>query len=211
MSVPTSRSSQNGSAGGGSKMNSPQITGALTAAQIASLNSGANYGPPAGAAFPDGPFTVASGTAVDVSGGPDATSTTGFVLLLTTETLSALAGQSIALKFANLAPITITAANFFSSSAEGFPSGISGIANGAVNNIKFDASDSQHAAVVIDFGSALVKGADLGAVTITSPINLRIDVFGENGGIGGHIVDNAANSGGEGITGALLPQTASFS
>ena len=51
------------------------------------------------------------------------------------------------------------------------------IANGTVNGIGFPTA--LHAAADITFSGPLVKNADLGTVTITSPINLRVDVFGD--------------------------------
>src|SRR6516162_1988957 len=42
-----------------------------TAAQVAALNgTGATYGPPSNATFPDGAFTVGSGTSATLSAGP---------------------------------------------------------------------------------------------------------------------------------------------
>jgi hypothetical protein len=51
----------------------------------------------------------------------------------------------------------------------------------------------------------LVKDAVLGDVTITSPINLRVDVFGDNSSTG-LIVGNAANSGAEGVSPVPIPE-----
>jgi hypothetical protein len=91
-----------------------------------------------------------------------------------------------------------------STAAAGFPDSIPGIANGSVNGISFPSA--QHAAVLLDFGEALAKNTVLGNVSITSPIDLRVDVFGENGGHA--LLGNAANSGGEGIHG--LPYAATL-
>jgi hypothetical protein len=44
--------------------------------------SGAFYGPPAIATFPDGPFTVPSGTSVDLFGGPAAANATDILIVL---------------------------------------------------------------------------------------------------------------------------------
>jgi hypothetical protein len=60
----------------------PTLT--LEDATIVSLmnGSGAFYGPPAIATFPDGPFTVPSGTSVDLFGGPAATNATDILIVL---------------------------------------------------------------------------------------------------------------------------------
>ena len=55
---------------------------------------------------------------------------------------------------------------------------------------------ADHAVADIIFSEFLTKNATLGQVTITSPINLRVDVFGDANGL---IVGNAANGGAEGI------------
>jgi hypothetical protein len=100
--------------------------------------------------------------------------------------------------------VSFTASNFFSTTADGFPlsmMGIMGLANGAVNGIMFPTAD--HASADITFSGPLTAGAILGAVTITSPINLRVDVFGDSLATG-RIVGNVANSGAEGI--AAVPE-----
>jgi hypothetical protein len=51
----------------------------------------------------------------------------------------------------------------------------------------------------------LPKGVALGDVTITSPINLRVDVFGDSSTTG-LIVGNAANSGAEGVSPVPIPE-----
>ena len=166
-----------------------------TAEQVAALNgSGANYGPPSNATFPDGPFTVASGTSVNLTGGPTASNADTILLVLSTNDSASLGAGTIGLTFEGLSPVSFTASDFFSTTLGGFPSNISGIANGQVNGISFPHAD--HAAADIIFSEFLTKNATLGPVTITSPINLRVDVFGDANGL---IVGNAANGGAEGI------------
>jgi hypothetical protein len=176
------------------------ITGPLTATELEALNSGASYGPPSIATFPDGPYTVNSGTGATLSGGPDAADANSILLVLSASSVTALGSGEISLQFGNLTPIDFTAADFYSTLAAGFPTsagGINGIANGEVNNISF--SSSEHAAADITGFGTLTNNETLGTVTITSPINLRVDVFGDENGT---IIGNAANSGAEGIDGS---------
>jgi hypothetical protein len=164
------------------------------AMDVSLLNgSGASYGPPSIATFPDGPFTVSSGTGVDLFGGPAAADATDVLVVLSTDTLSAIGTNKIDLSFGSLS-VELSKSDFFTTAAGGFPSNIKGIANGKVNGIDFSSAD--HAAINIDFGAPLTKNANLGTLTITSPINLRVDLFGVNNGL---IVGNAANSGAEGV------------
>ena len=175
-----------------------------TAADVAKMNnSNATYGTPPPAAFPDGPYTVGSGTSAPLTGGPGATkNSVDSVLLVLSGDKSALGTNSITLTFGTLSAVTIGATDFFSTAAGGFPNSIQSIANGAVNGIKFP--DSDHAAVDILFSSDIAKNEALGDVTIVSPINLRVDVFGDTNNTlsGNTIAGNAANSGAEGVCGA---------
>lgn len=176
------------------------ITGPLTSTELQSLNgTGATYGTPSNATFPDGPFTVGSGTPSALSGGPAATNANSVLLVLSASDPALLGPNKIALTFGTLGTVDFTSSDFYSTTKSGFPNKINGIANGTVNNIAFGSSD--HAAVDILFGTSLSKGDFLGDVTIFSPIALRVDVFGDNNGL---IVGNAANSGAEGISGGLV-------
>jgi hypothetical protein len=178
------------------------ISGPLTSAQLTALNGGgAAYGPPPGAHFFEpGPITVNSGDAATLfagnSQGAGAASTALLVLSATPTDVATLG--SITLTFDALPPVTFAASDFFDSATAGFPSNINGIAQGAVNGIKFD--DSLHAAADLDFGALIssLYGADVAidSVTIASPINLRVDVFGDNAGL---IVNNTPNSGALGV------------
>ena len=202
------------------------ISGPLTATDFAALNgAGAAYGPPAAATFTDGPITVASGAAGDLLAGPrpgaSIADTALLVLSAPAGSIAALGASTITLAFGALGSVTFTASDFFTDAQTGFPASIGGIANGAVNGIKFPGSE--HAGVDIDFGafiSSLYATGDLiDTVTITSSIDLRVDVFGDHGGL---IVNNAANSGAEGVTGSgdgggggggggIVPEPASLS
>jgi hypothetical protein len=140
--------------------------------------NGASYGPPSIATFPDGPFTVSSGTGVDLFGGPAAADATDVLVVLSTDALSAIGTNKIDLSFGSLS-VELSKSDFFTTAAGGFPF-----------------SSGEHAAINIDFGAPLTKNANLGTLAITSPINLRVDFFGVNNGL---IVGNAANSGAEGV------------
>ncbi len=175
----------------------------LSTCDLQVLNGcGSSYGPASGATFTDGPIIVVSGTAAPLFTGPDAGHVDSVVLVLSANAsaIASLGSQTIQLVF-NGQSVTFSAANFASSYAEGFPTGnISGIGKGQVNGISF--SSSLHAAVDFDYATLLnalgPTGTSLGAVTVNSPIDLRVDVFGDRNGV---IVDNAANSGAEGVKG----------
>jgi len=172
-----------------------------SATSVSGLTSGGSFGPPAPATLPDGPFTVASGTSVALTGGPGSPAGTkkhpiavDSVLLVLSGDAAALGSKTISLTFGTLGTIELGASDFFSTSSGGFPTSIGGIAEGAVNGIKFP--DSEHAAADILFSSGIAKGDVLGDLTIVSPIDLRVDVFGD---ADGKIIGNAANSGAEGV------------
>jgi PEP-CTERM motif len=194
------------------------ISGPLTAAQLSALNgSGAAYGPPAPAHFTEpGPITVDSGSPSTLFAGPSAhgmgsAAASTALLVLSAAPADVATLGSITLTFDALPSVTFSASDFFTTAAAGFPSSIGGIANGAVNGIKFPGSE--HAAVDLDFGALIstlfATDAPIDSVTITTPINLRVDVFGDNLGL---IVNNAANSGALGVqcvAGGPIPCTGS--
>jgi len=188
------------------------ISGPLTAAQLDALNgTGASYGPPPAARFLDGPITVPSGTASTLfAGNKKGASIADTALLVLSAPASAVATLgSITLTFASLPSITLSASDFFTTAAADFPTSIGGIANGAVNGIKFPTA--VHAAVELTFTNLIhsLYGTDdpIGAVTIDSPINLRVDVFGDHDGL---IVNNTPNSGAEGVTRHKVPEPATL-
>ena len=183
------------------------VAGPVTQAQFDAFNgSGASYGPPSNATFPDGPFTVASGATVDVTGGPKASSADDILFVLSGD-ITGLGASTITFTFNGTDSVVFSASDFFTTAAAGFPSMIGGIANGAVNGIKFPGAEHAGAEVLV----APVKDALYGTVAIISPIDLRVDVFGV--GSSGLIVGNAANSGAEGITGGdppAVPETSTW-
>jgi hypothetical protein len=120
-----------------------------------------------------------------LTGGPAASGLWKAILLvLSANSLASLGAGTIGLTFEGLSPVSFTASDLFSTTLGGFPSKISGIANGQVNGISFPSAD--HAAADIIFSESLTKDATLGAVTIRDTNGL--------------IVGNAANGGAEGIT-----------
>lgn len=173
-----------------------------TAAGVADLTSGATYGPPAPATFPDGPFIVSSGTSVPLAGGPGSPAGTKkhpisvdtVLLVLSSTEIADLGSHSITLTFDSLPSVEILSGDFFTTTDGGFPNSIKGIALGQVNNISFPTAE--HAAVDIAFNEGIANGDSLGNVTIVSPIDLRVDVFGDAHGT---LIGNAANSGAEGV------------
>lgn len=189
------------------------ISGPLTAAQLDALNgTGASYGPPPAAHFLEpGPITVPSGTGSTLfAGNKPGASIADTVLLVLSAPASAVATLgSITLTFASLPSVTLSASDFFTTAAADFPASIGGIANGAVNGIKFPTA--LHAAVELTFTNLIhslyATDAPIGSVTISSPIDLRVDAFGDHNGL---IVNNTPNSGAEGVTGHKVPEPATL-
>jgi hypothetical protein len=179
----------------------------LSQIQTLTASPPANYGTPDPATFADKPFTVKSGTGAELFGGTPSAPAADTVLLVLSATSAGVASLGIiGLKFDGLPAVSFAASDFFTTAQTGFPTKVMSIANGTVNGIGFP--DALHAAADITFSGPVVAGADLGTVTITSPINLRVDVFGDIfNTTAGHdtIVGNAANSGAEGVTPAPEP------
>ena len=195
----TGSSGSGGTQGSGSGGNS---LSALTTSQIDALTKGASYGPAAAATFTDGPVTVASGATSELLTGPKASCADSVLLVVSASAadVASLGNQTITMKVGS-ETVSFSASDFSTSAADGFPSSIGGIANGQVNGISFPTAE--HAAVDLTYNSSLASlfggtGSNIAPVTITSPVNLRVDVFGDHNGT---IIDNAANSGAEGVTG----------
>ena len=205
-------------AASGTAMAGPTISGfsVVNAVGVTALNgNGASYGAPANATFPDMPYVVNSGVAATITGGPASTSngkppqtalTDGFLLVLSTNSLTSLGSGSISAEFKGTSTfdqtLTLSSSDFFSTTQGGFPASVRSITNGAVNNIKFPGAE--HAALEVSIPSGWSKNELLGSLAVTSPINLRVDIFGIDQGL---IVGNAANSGAEGVTGSSSPPT----
>ena len=176
------------------------ITAPLTTGQLQDLNGcGATYGPSAPAHFTEpGPIITNSGTATPLYTGPSGGQVDSLVFVLSATPVldpSAL----ITLSFGS-SVVVFHAMDFASSLADGFPSNISGIANGAVNGIKF--TNAVHTAVEVTFNAPLTsfggKDSVIGNLSINSSVDLRVDIFGVHNGV---IVSNAANSGAIGVNG----------
>src|SRR4051812_40601971 len=119
----------------------------LTASEITQATIGASYGPPAPAAFPDGPFTVNSGVGVPLNGGPTAASSTGVVLFISTNNAASLGTQYVTISIDGIGTAKLGSADFMNTAARSFPYFIPGIPNGFVNGISFPSA--QHAAVLL--------------------------------------------------------------
>jgi len=175
------------------------LSGPLGTTDFNGFTSGASYGPPAGANFVDGPIVVPSGSQIDLFAG-NQTGRAGvdslvFVLSMTSGSLAELGAGNVSFQFVGAgAPVSFSAANFFSTSALGFPippDSIAGIGNGEVNGVKFPSA--LHAGVQLT-GLSLgnVEGADLGDIFVNTPVNLRVDIFGIDSN--GNIINNTPNS-----------------
>lgn len=204
------------------RANTITVTGPVTASQMTSLNNGASYGMPSAAVFTDGPLTVNSGTSTPLLAGP----TPGqsdvdyllFVVSGSAANVATLGSVTITINgqlptYSGGGSVTFHASDFFTTTAAGFPGNITSIANGTVNGISFP--NSVHAgaeATGFDFGS-ISSGTILANVSVSSPIDLRVDIFGVDaaGAIAWDtIANNAANSGALGVSGgSSVPDGAS--
>jgi hypothetical protein len=185
-------------------------------------SSSATYGAPTAATFYEpGPLTVGSGTSAELFAGPKpGQKDVDYLLFVLSGDVSSLGSKTISFSlqgngsYTGGGSVSFGFTDFFSTASDGFPASITSIANGEVNGIKFP--DASHAAVMVsgfNFGN-IATGTVLADVVVTSPINLRVDVFGvdppANHGSGGtvptttadFIINNAPNSGALGVTGS---------
>ena len=170
-----------------------------TEAGFDALNGpGALYGHPGVVSFPDGPKTVNSGASADLTtGNKNQVNGQDSILLVLTSLTPLEANQSITLTFDDKLgnaddTVTFKSSDFFTTAQAGFPSSN----NGKINGISFTARNALHAGVDITYSGALPASAVVASVTVSSPIDLRLDVFGDKQGL---IMSRSANSNGEGV------------
>jgi hypothetical protein len=151
------------------------------------------------AVFPDGPMTVLSGIAANLTTTSKGGTQDSILLVLTA--LNPLTGnEAITLTFGDSLPggtshsATFRSSDFFTTAQAGFSS--SDFNSGTINNIGFFSNDAIHAGVDITYSGALPTSTRVGTVSISSPIDLRVDVFGDKAG---RIMSHSPNSGGEAI------------
>lgn len=193
------------------------ISGPLTAAQLAGYNSGATYGPQtavrAHSNAVSGPLTFGSGTTVELFGAPGTANVVSLLFILSMDDSSAGFAGNVVVDFLtpNLTSVNIASSSFFAggSGASGFPTtppgpgGIGGIGNGDVNGIKFPSALHAGVLVTLDDVASFLDGVSVGTLGVTSPVNLRVDIFGVDSS--GRIINNTPNSGAFGITGGPAP------
>ncbi len=157
------------------------VTGPMTAAQISALTGAddTDYGPSAGANFTDGPLILPTGSTTDLFAGndPGRELVAALMFVVSIDPASVASLGTVSFTLAGVGTVNFGASDFFSTGALGFPDNISGIGNGDAPGLKFP--PSVHAALRVDgldLGS--VTGADLGDVSISSPVDLRVDIFG---------------------------------
>ncbi|MCC7376220.1 MAG: VPDSG-CTERM sorting domain-containing protein [Verrucomicrobiales bacterium] len=217
-----------------------QISGPLSAGSVNALATatGASFStPPAVHYYEPGPLTVVSGTSAGLYAGnnPGKTSPAGntidqilVTLSLDAASLSSLGTITFDLKTAGNAAVgtvSFSSSDFFTSAAGGFPSLMPGTGNGQVNGLSFDST--LHAALSITgLGlSSAATDALIANAIITSPVDLRLDVFGvaaaesivttshgKKGAVNytttqyaARIVNHTPNSGALGVTGVVPP------
>lgn len=144
--------------------------------------SSPTYGPPPAARFYDGPVIYGSGESAALYAGPNKgradMESILFVFSARQEDLASLGTINFTLNAGGtLLSQSFGAGDFLSTSACALPQMVPGIGNGAaVLGIVFP--DAYHAAarVWMDLGS--VTDAQLGSLTVTTPADLRVDIFG---------------------------------
>ena len=186
----------------GHEAHASSISGPLTQAELQAATSGAEYSPPPPVHFFEpGPITVLSGETADLfagnNPGREDVDSVLFVISIDPDVLSELG--TIDFEIAGIGSVGFAPTDFFSSGDLGFPAIIPGIGNGKVNDTRF--SDALHAAAhaVIDGLDAFSPDEDIDDVTVNTPVDLRIDVFGLDAS--GRIINNTPNSGAIGVTG----------
>jgi hypothetical protein len=165
------------------------ISAPLTADAWQSLNSSTpqtdpespTYGPPPAAHFMDGPMVFGSGEEAALYAGPNMgranIESILFVFSARPSDLSSLGTVGFTLDVGGtLVSHSFLAADFLSTSTCDLPVSLAGIGDGEVLGIVFP--DTYHAAarVWLDLGS--VTDAQIGLVTVTTPVDLRVDIFG---------------------------------
>lgn len=172
----------------------------LTATDVQYLNASlpptdplsAQYGPPAPAWFHplsgEGPLVFDSGTAAGFYSGPgyewkyrnSATFPIESVLLVFSPKTALTEGSQISFVLNGLGGGTFsqdfTAGDFFSSGAAGFPSPVSGLGNGTAT-LGIDFATAYHAAVQVDVDLG-AHGEQLGSLLVSTPVDVRVDIFG---------------------------------
>jgi hypothetical protein len=171
-----------------------------TQAGFNALNGpGAIYNSPGVAGFPDPAVTVDSGTAADLTTTNNNNQISGqdSILLVLTSLLPLEGNQAVTLTFDDLLTnvdhrVTFTSSDFFTTAQAGFPRS----SNGQVNGISFAAGNALHAGVDIKYSGALSASTVVASVAVNSPIDLRLDVFGDKQGL---IMSRSSNSHSEGV------------
>lgn len=144
--------------------------------------SSPTYGPPPAARFYDGPVIYGSGESAALYAGPDAgrmnMESILFVFSARPEDLSSLGSINFTLNVGGtLLSQNFLATDFLSTSSCDLPQALAGIGDGAdVLGIIFP--DAYHAAARVWMDLGTVTDAEIGSVTVTTPADLRVDIFG---------------------------------
>ena len=200
------------------------IAGPVSLAEFQDLTDDADYGPQtavrAHSNEVDGPLTFGSGEQVDLYGAPGTEGVEALLMVFSIDAADVGALGNVTIDFDNpdLAPVVLSAADFFTTANAGFPTGppgpgIGGIGNGQVNGIAFPSALHAGVFVTLDGIEDFEDGELVGTLLVGTPVDLRVDIFGvqedptvgpASVGILGHvIINNTPNSGAFGVTGCL--------
>jgi len=186
------------------------ISGPLSAADIRAMN--AIYGPQTAVRAHDnsvgGPLTFASAATVDLYGASGTADVASLLFLISMAPTSSLGVNMVTIDFISpdFTVVSLGALDFFAGGPDpgsGFPltppggPGVEGEGNGEVNGISFPEALHGGVEVVLDDISTFTDGVWVAGLAVSTPVNLRIDIFGLNSD--GVIINNTPNSGAFGV------------
>ena len=185
------------------------IDGPLTLSEFQDLTDGADYGPPPPIRGHDentaGPLVFNSGDQVTLFGAAGVEDVASILLVISASNTDVATLGSISIDFSmpDLAVINLGSTDFFTTDDLGFPNGppgpgVTGLGNGdSVNGIAFPGALHGGVLVELDDLSDVEVDDVVAMLTVTTGINLRVDIFGVDAN--GVILNNASNSGAFGV------------
>jgi hypothetical protein len=176
------------------------LTGPLSAAKFQALTgAGASYLGDWPLAFEEGPLVVDSGDHAILYAADGVANIDAFVITLSIRASDVAFAGSIQLSVettggAAVGSVPFSAADFLRLENTGLPVTLPGIGNAVVNGISFPnryARDNRVAGAFaeLDALSGAQPGAALARITVTTPVDLRVDLLGLSGGAAVWLVD----------------------